>query len=221
MVPGAWEIKNSNRVLVGILHTDNTTMSWSFGLRNLIVPGHILPVSGMPYDMSRNMVCAKALESGFEYVFFLDSDVVPPRDAILRLMRHNLPIVSGVYHRRSPPHGVPVMMRPVGQWITHYPPNSLIEVDVVGAGCLLLHRSLLEAFAKTPQRPGHPWFDWRVNMQGILPQGECLSEDFTLNTHARKLGYRTMVDTSVQCKHTGLADFTYNDVRPCEIQTVT
>jgi hypothetical protein len=50
---GAWEYKHQNQVLVGILHTDLTSIAWALGLRNLQIPGKILPVSGMPYDHSR------------------------------------------------------------------------------------------------------------------------------------------------------------------------
>ena len=144
-MPGAWEVQNVGRVLVGILHTDVTTMAWSLGLRQLQVPGNILPVAGMPYDMARNKINQAALEGGFDFVFHLDSDVIPPPDTILRLMQHNQPIISGVYCRRSPPHGLPVMIKD-GQWVTQYPQNSIIDVDVVGAGCLLLRRDLLEHF---------------------------------------------------------------------------
>src|SRR3990167_9080572 len=139
---GAWEQQGS--VLVGILHVEQTTVAWALGLRNLQIPGQIMPVTGMPFDHGRNTICMKALECGADYVYMLDSDVVPPPDAILRLMAHKQPLISGLYCRRSPPAGVPVMMRPVGQWITQWTPNAVIEVDVVGAGCMLIHRSILE-----------------------------------------------------------------------------
>ena len=100
---GAWEIKAAKQVLVGILHVDNVTVAWSLGFRNLIIPGEILPVTGMPFDMARNTICRHALEHDFEYVFMLDSDVIPPSDTILRLMSHRQPFISGVYCRRSPP----------------------------------------------------------------------------------------------------------------------
>lgn len=222
-MPGSWELKQHHSVLVGVLHVDTTTIAWALGLRNLIIPaGGILPLAGMPFDHARNVAAMRALESGVDWLFFLDSDVIPPRDAILRLASHGLPIVSGVYCRRSPPVGVPVMMKPIGQWVTTYPPNSLIEVDVVGAGCLLIHRSVLEKLP--PQRPGYHWFDWRVNMHGVpgIEQiGETLSEDFTFCRHAQRNGYKVMVDTGVQCRHVGLAQATYGRFDACDAITVT
>lgn len=178
---GAWEIQQGKQVLVGILHVDTTTIHWACGLRNLIIPGTIMPIAGQPFDMARNTICQAALVNGFEHCFMLDSDVIPPRDAILRLMAHRKPLISGVYFRRSPPEGVPVMQKG-GQWVLKYPRNKLFEVDVCGAGCLLIHRSVLERLP--PQRPhaGKHWFDWRVDCAGneeALKAGPPMSEDFT------------------------------------------
>lgn len=200
---GAWEIQET--VLAAILHTDATTIAWAFGLRNLILPGGFMPIAGMPYDHARNVACQKTLECGADWLFFLDSDVIPPRDAVLRLMAHRQPIISGVYARRSPPVALPVMMRN-GNWVTDYEPGSIIEVEVVGAGCLLIHRSVLEKFLENPlgRERGKPWFDWRVDMAGLVPQGESMSEDFTFCLHARRaFGYKILVDTGVVCKHVG------------------
>ena len=219
-MPGAWELKQQNSVLVAIIHVDTTTVAWAFGLRNLIIPGpHPVGLAGMPYDMARNVACRYALEAGVDWIFFLDSDVVVPNDAILRLMAHRQPFISGLYCRRSPPHGVPVMMRG-GQWVTKWPANQVIEVDVVGAGCLLISRQLLEKCP--PQRPGKPWFDWRVDMQGILPPEDCMSEDFTLCQWLRKQSLaKILVDTSVKCRHIGYGEATYGRFEPCNATPVT
>ena len=212
---GAWE--QSPSVLTAVLHTEMTTMAWSLGLRKLLpLDMPILPVTGRPYDMGRNFMCQQMLDHGFDWLFMLDSDVIPPPDAILRLMSHNLPLVSGVYHRRSPPHGLPVMCRN-GKFMESYPANSLIEVDVVGAGCLLIRRDLLEAMKPIDPVRGKHWFDWRVDMAHMLPPGEGLSEDFAFNLHVRRqLGVKIIVDTGVQAKHVGLSEAYFGGLKPCE-----
>lgn len=205
-MPGAWE-QSPTSVLCAILHTENTTVAWSLGLRNLQLPnGNIMPISGMPYDHARNQACMSLIESKHEWLFFLDSDVIPPPDAVLRLLAHQKPIISGVYCRRSPPIAVPVMLKN-GQWITQLPESGLIDVDVVGAGCLLIHRSVLESFK--PHRPGKHWFDWTIDAKGHVPPDECMSEDFTFCVMARKQGYKILVDPSVRCKHVGYSEVTY------------
>lgn len=220
-MPGAWELRDAHRVLVGILHVDHTSIAWALGLRNLQIPGAVMPVAGMPYDMARNVICMKALEGGFTSVFFLDSDVIPPPDTIPRLLAHRLPIVSGMYCRRSPPHGLPVMIRN-GQWFTDFVVGQMVEVDMVGAGCLLIQREVLEKMQ--PQRPqaGKHWFDWKVDARSVLPDGQALSEDFSFCVEVRRqLGVRVMVDTSIQCRHVGLAQATLGQMTPCEATPVT
>lgn len=216
---GAWEVDRSNLVTTCILHVENVTFYWSLGLRKLVIPGpEPMGVTGMPFDHARNAGVEHMLRSGSRYLFFLDSDVVPPADAVLRLLRHDAPVISGMYCRRSPPHGVPVMMRD-HKWVTDLPgpgQNPVIEVDLVGAGCLLLRRDVLEAMRARPsQRPGKPWFDWRVDLQGHLPPGECLSEDYSFMLSCRReLGVKILVDTSIRCRHLGLAEADYGTYVP-------
>lgn len=220
-MPCAWEIQHQETVLCGILHVDTVTIAWSFGLRNLIIPGPILPLTGMPYDMARNVACMKALEAGVDALFFLDSDVVAPRDTILRLLAHNVPIVSGVYCRRSPPHGVPVMIKN-GQWHTNYRTDrGLFEVDLVGSGCLLLRREYLQKIPPLDPERGRHWFDWRVDRASLLPPGEGLSEDFSMCLHARRNGYKVLVDPTILCRHIGYAEASYSSFKPMEATPIT
>lgn len=213
-MPGSWESSHHSSVLCAILHTDYTSVAWAFGLRNLQVPGPVMGLSGMPFDHARNAASMRAIELGVDWLFFLDSDVIPPHDTITRLIAHNKPVISGVYCRRSPPAGVPVMIRE-GRWVEKIPENSVIEVDLVGAGCLLIHRSVLTSFP--PQRPGKHWFDWRVDLQGLHPPGDCLSEDFTFCKAVKeKLGIPVLVDTSIQCRHVGFSEAVYGGIRPLE-----
>lgn len=203
----SWEIPPS--VFVYTLSVEMTTMAWARGLRQLIIPGPLQDVhfiSGMPFDHGRNTAMMRFLESGADYAFSLDSDVIPPRDAILRLISRGKPVISGVYARRSPPVGIPVMIRN-GQWVTEYPAKSLIEVDVVGAGCLLIHRSVIEKLPPVDPELGRAWFSWRVDRAHLLPPGDGMSEDFVFCKQVReKLGIPIVVDTSVVTKHVGLAE---------------
>lgn len=218
-MPGAWELRQQSSVLCAVLHVDTTSIAWAIGLRNLIIPGPVMPLAGMPYDMARNVACMRTLESGAEWLFFLDSDVIPPRDAVPRLMAHKKPIVSGIYCRRSPPCSVPVMIKD-GSWMTSFPPQGLFEVDLVGAGCLLIHRTVLEQLP--PLDPGHHWFSWRVDMKGTpgMVDGECLSEDFSFCVHARRHGFPVLVDPTIQCKHIGFAQATFGQFAPLDVVAV-
>lgn len=208
---GAWETQHA--VLCAVLHVDVTTVAWAFGLRALQIPGPFPPIglTGMPFDHARNAACMRALELGASHIYFVDSDVIPPRDAVLRLLAHDQPIIGGMYCRRSHPAAVPVAIKD-GKWLTEFKPNSVVEVDLIGSGCLLIKSEVLEKLP--PQRPGKHWFDWRVDMQGVMQQGECLSEDFTFSVHARRNGYKVFLDTSIRCRHVGYAEADFGSFQP-------
>jgi hypothetical protein len=205
-MPGYWEIKPT--VFTAILYVDSVNFSWACGLRRLRLHGpEPVGYSGMPYDMARNQAAMNCLDSGCDYLFFLDSDVVPPPDAVERLIARNVPVVSGVYARRSPPETLPVAMIN-GQWLSpRLPKNKLLDVHLVGAGCLLVKREVLKALPPLDAHRGKHWFDWRVDMRSTLPPGRALSEDYSFCVHCWEHGIPVKLDTSVRCVHQGMADY--------------
>jgi hypothetical protein len=210
-MPGAWE-ERGPEVLVAVLTRETVAMAWAWKFRDLDfgpASGRTL-IYGAPFDHARNMACERALQGGFEWLFFIDDDVIPPVDAFRRLASRRLPIISGLYYRRNLPI-VPVMLKANAEgamnWITDFQPGSLLEVDMVGAGCLLIHTSVLRAMKS-------PWFDWRSDHTELAP-GERLSEDFAFCADARKkYGYKIHMDTSVQCLHCGYARAGYGSFGP-------
>jgi glycosyltransferase involved in cell wall biosynthesis len=216
---GSWEIANQNRVLVCTLTRELVTTTWAMNFRNLQIPGTYTFVSGMPFDHARNTGCQKVLELGWEWLFFLDDDLLVPPDTIYRLMAHKLPIVSGLYYRRASPL-VPVMLREKEDksgydWITQYQDNALVECDLVGSGCLLIHRDTL--LNMPPVSKDCRWFEWRCDKPD-LPANERTSEDFTYIRHLRKNGMKVYCDTSVKCRHVGFSESFGGQLKPLELK---
>jgi len=209
---GSWEILQQQQVLVVILTREIVTTAWAGGFRNLIIPGSYTFLSGAPYDMARNTGCQKLLEIGWSHLMFIDDDTILPPDGVLRLLNHKLPIVSGLYYRRNLPL-FPVMLRENEQgrnWITEYTDNSLMEVDYVGSGCMMIHRDVLTT---VPQ----PWFEWKVDRMDLAPD-QRMSEDFSFCQKARQHGYKIIVDTSIKCKHLGLCQVEApGTIKPAEL----
>lgn len=208
---GAWE-RGSPSVLLAILTREIVTTKWAFGLRNLALP----PMSGVafktgaPFDVARNSACSDVLANGFQWLLFLDDDVIPPPDVFARLAQHNVDIVSGLYYRRQEPICPVAMLRDdkgQSQWVTSWnPPDSRIEVDLVGAGCLLLHRRVLE-------RMPPPWFVWEIGKEDLDPKEnrQKMSEDFAFCIRAKAAGFKIYLDTSIRCDHVGLGQSSASD----------
>lgn len=202
-------------MLVSILTRESVNTQWAIGYRNLQIPGGVQFMAGMPFDHARNNACRAALDNGYTWLFFLDDDTVPPPDAITRLMAHKKDIVSGLYYRRNDPL-LPVMLRytdaeKIGtNYVADFSWPALIEVDLVGAGCLLIHRRVLEAFdAKLPK----PWFEWLTDRLDLPPHARK-SEDFEFCVRAQARGYKIYVDTAVQCRHIGFGKAWINGNKP-------
>jgi len=167
-------------------------------MKNLIIPLNYVwhCTSGYPWDISREHLVRKALEDNVDYVFFLDTDVVPPQDALVQLLGWKLPIVSGLYWSKA---RVPCAYKfhPDRDHVKAIDPpfrERFMEVDAVGNGCLLIDTRV---FKKIPQ----PWFKW--DMLPWTPPGEPSghSEDINFCLKAKEHGFQIYLDTAVRCKH--------------------
>jgi len=99
---------------------------------------------------NRNTITQVMLDSGADWVFYLDDDHILPQDILIRLLEADKPIISAHYTQRQPPFG-PVLMQyelPTGGFLKKFlSPNEtgIIEVAAVGSGCLLVKREVIEA----------------------------------------------------------------------------
>jgi len=130
-----------------------------------------------------------------------------PNDTVPKLLRHEQPVVSGLYHIKSYPFSpiagwnVQVEGGIVGRvnghgkmWKKDYcplPKNKLVEVDWCGIGCLMVD---MKVFDKIP----FPcfWDDWDRE-KGTRERGH----DLVFCDTVKAYGYRVFVDTSVRCGH--------------------
>ncbi|HEX5037279.1 MAG TPA: hypothetical protein VFX30_08990 [bacterium] len=152
----------------------------------------LMVFQGALVDRARNYLIDQMRNHPLDptHIFFLDADIVPRPDALMKLLRHRLPIVSGLYRKRLPPYEPMAFVKKKGPFLK---PISLTgpklkTVDVVGAGCLLIRREVFEKIRA-------PWFtsEWRT-------EGH-LSEDFSFCEKAKKAGFKIAVDTTVNPLH--------------------
>lgn len=152
---------------------------------------------------NRNVLIKKFIEGDATFLLFLDSDVIPPKDVIERLTRHNTDITAGVYAANQLINNKQ-KIAPVLRGLTEYKDYSkVIELEDIkdgrffeifgcGFGCCLIKRAVLE----------------KVSLRYNLHLNS--SEDFIFCYDARtKYGFRSFVDTSVKCVHVA-GSGTYN-----------
>jgi len=162
--------------------------------------------SKQPVDVNRNEIVEDFLESRCEWLLFLDSDMAPRTD-LLEMTKHKLPLVSGLTTIMPSKYPIPLLFskskNKSSEKYTLITPNemknrmkdSLIEVDVVGAGCLLINRKV---FLKVKK----PYFEFIKDKDGKM----FLGEDFNFCEKAKKLGFKIYVDAKHRVGHMKVID---------------
>lgn len=88
-----WEATAANSIAAMSAHTAQAGIDLAF-----------LNVQSSDVSHGRNKTVELALNEGMDYLLFVDSDIVMPPDALLRLLAHKKDIVGATYNRRSFPH---------------------------------------------------------------------------------------------------------------------
>ena len=150
-------------------------------------------------DASRNLIVEHALEIGYDYIMWIDSDMILPKNTLTTLMSHDKDIVSGVYAYKliGAENAVTKRFKDKAKDIYEDIPlkeitesKRLIEVDGVGFGCVLTKVDVFRHIKK-------PWFRYTPNM----------GEDIYFCRKAQKAGYQVYLDTSILCGHVGSVNY--------------
>lgn len=149
--------------------------------------------------IGRNKLRQFVLENNYDYFFSLEQDVIPPADIIERLLAREKKIISGCYFtvfpnypsvrlvafKHVPPANPAEPLWDVGPplGIMEVLPSRVLDVSVVGVGCLLIHSSVLE----------------KVSFR--YDSSTDASDDMFFCYDARKAGYSIYLDSSQFCQH--------------------
>jgi hypothetical protein len=132
-------------------------------------------------DVNRNNVVDEFLtRSDADYLWWIDTDNPPKIGMASRLLSHKLPMVSGLYYSGDPNQpekliAIAYLRNKIGRY---YPVNhvrewevgEVFQVDAVGAGCLLTHRSVYEDmkdnFVEVNRQSGGMMLVHKDNMKG-------------------------------------------------------
>ena len=161
---------------------------------------------------SRNVVVKTFLETtNANWLLMIDSDERLSLDTWHKLIDSahdkDRPIVSGLVFAAffdgedalRPVPTIYLMDSERGlQPIDGYPENQLIEVDAVGTGCILIHRSVLLEMQK--QATPNQGKNWAWFVEGAI-DGTYFGEDLLFSKRLKSMGYKIFAHTGVILPH--------------------
>jgi len=157
-------------------------------------------VGKAPHDRARNECHRAFIESGCDYLFFLDADTVPPVDVIDRLIDADKDMISATVQtmkeHKGNPQLVPVALRwneedPEDVGYKAYWGNGVEEVDVATLACTLIKKKVMQAV-------GPRAFQFVYNDEYGT---DGMSEDFYFNERVKEAGFNAWNHYGILCSH--------------------
>jgi glycosyltransferase involved in cell wall biosynthesis len=156
--------------------------------------------TGFTVVEARNKSAQEARERKADWLLFVDSDMVPPKDALRNLLSHDVDVCMGYYSKGGNTEGRTCLYESdrdsydalVLKSELHDQRDEGYEIMQVrggGMGFALIRTSVFG-------RIGEPWFDYVWSRTG-----RKLSEDYYFCTKCRNAGIRLYADTRVDCGH--------------------
>lgn len=149
-----------------------------------------------PVDHARNVIVHDFLRTDYTHLMMVDDDIVPPVDALERLLFHNKDIVAAACPLIGPNKKGELTTTmnaynlDVNDQYAIVDSTGLQKVDAVGTGCMMIKREVFESMRVAP-------FVTEYNADGIKYRGEDLNFCYQANLNS----INTYVDFNIKCKH--------------------
>lgn len=202
-------MSESNHVMLAICGGEVVPFPFVTELGKIYSKGFFpMVTTGSLYIQLNRANCVKqALQhKGWDYLLFLDTDMIFPDIMMERVSGYTDPIVGGVYFRRRYPDYSPIVGNFVDdgyayqglhhdQLIPMLEQPGLYPCDVLGTGCMAIRRDVLEDWPEDR----FPIFSAISREDG----SEIVTEDVYFCWQAKQQGIQPLLDTGLCCGHIG------------------
>ncbi|MHA2265141.1 MAG: hypothetical protein ACXAEN_22330 [Candidatus Thorarchaeota archaeon] len=231
----------TRRIMVGIPMTGTLRSEWVMARYGQVIPcnwsqldaiqwiDQSSPIDFMVAD-ARNIIVQQCLQNEYEWLFFIDHDVLLPPDTILkmneRMIDGKVPVWSGLYFTKSRP-SEPLAYRGrgtgyYGDWYF----GDEVWVDGIPMGCTMIHSSILRAMydeseeyqvaagftvRKVFETPARVWWDpesrywWTMTGTEDLVWCDRIMDEGIFKKAGwpeyQEMEFPFLIDTTVYCRH--------------------
>lgn len=206
------------KVLIGITTAETVCHETMESLFNMTRPADVQVTLRIihAYQVSngRNELAMYALQNGFDYLFFIDSDVIIPEFTLERLLAANTLVINGTYPRkeidtivkdnpyttlyRHDRRGLnAINFGPFFMSQNELPKEGVVPVDAAGLGCTLINTNVFRIIG------GNDWFHFAQEQQRISHGPYCLGEDLYFYRECLRHNIQPYAEGSVRCGHVG------------------
>jgi len=177
---------------------------------------------------ARNAAAAHFLDSDCTHLFFIDADIDFDPKSVLKLLRHNKPVIAGVYPKKyyvwnRVNTGEEIVDYPFGGEV-HFNQDGLIETAYLPTGFLMIKREVFTNIASNKPElkykndiDGYGQIDTFYNFfRSGVHNGIYESEDWGFCSIWRELGGKVFIDPTIKLGHIGWSRFSGNPLKWCQ-----
>jgi hypothetical protein len=199
---------SERRVLLGVASAGKPTTPFIESLSRLKLPRNVAELKrsvaiGNYIPGQRELIMNDAVDGGYDYLLFVDDDIVLPEDALEKLVATaeadpRTAVVGALYYSRDSARPIAVANWDSSDTSSAHIPAfmtwSTEPVDGIGFGCALLRVSVAKELG-APYFPAHIYIE-----RGARRVRQC-DEDYLYCERVRKSGYVVRLDARVRCPH--------------------
>lgn len=164
--------------------------------------------AGYTVGLARNGIVDYALENKYDYVLWIDSDVVVPKDLLTRLLKvikdnKDCGIATGYYIKKIPGTAIAELFDGNDEVVNNIEEKDLpkdkdiMEVKACGFGCCLTSCKLLKDIKDK----------YGMCFEYIVAKQSVYSEDLNFCLKTRAEGKKIYADVKARCGHVGRVIF--------------
>jgi len=153
-----------------------------------------MPEGICPLDAARNQCVKEFLETDADFLWWIDSDIIPPSDALRRLVQADKDVIGAVCFSMKTqdneyfPYPVTLRFNEEKQYSVYYG-QGIEGVDATGGACVMFKRKVFETIEKP--------YEFLYYPDGTLK----LTCDFHIFQKMQGEGFKLYIDFDVLCDH--------------------